>query len=91
MFSLPIYGQGLAIVCVAGFCTWILSLYTRNVAIVDSLWSVMFLLLALTTAISANHWGPRALLVVCLTGVWALRLSIYIGWRSYMGWRNTLI
>ena len=55
MFSPPIYLWGLAGVCAAGFPTWLLSLYKRNVAIVDSLWSVMFMLLAFWYARKAAH------------------------------------
>jgi steroid 5-alpha reductase family enzyme len=83
MFSLVIYLQGLAVVGFVGFCTWLLSLYKRNVAIVDSLWSLMFLLLALSYAAAAGHWGPRALLILGLVALWALRLSIYITWRNW--------
>jgi steroid 5-alpha reductase family enzyme len=83
MFSLTIYAQGLAVVAAAGFCTWLLSLAKRNVAIVDSLWSLMFLLLALCYATAAGHFGPRALLILGLVAVWALRLSIYITWRNW--------
>jgi steroid 5-alpha reductase family enzyme len=82
MFNLGIYAQGLAVAAGAGVLTWLLSVYKRNVAIVDSLWSLMFLLAALTYAHGADHLGPRAILVLALVGVWALRLSIYITWRN---------
>jgi steroid 5-alpha reductase family enzyme len=82
MFDPKIYSQGLAVAAGAGVLTWLLSVYKRNVAIVDSLWSLMFLLAALTYAHGADHLGPRATLVLALVGVWALRLSIYITWRN---------
>jgi steroid 5-alpha reductase family enzyme len=82
MFDLEIYAQGLAVAAGAGALTWLLSVYKRNVAIVDSLWSLMFLLAGLTYAHSASQLGPRAVLVLALVGVWALRLSIYITWRN---------
>ena len=82
MFTLNVYFEGLLVVAALGFCTWLVSLRTRNVAIVDSLWSLMFLLAALTYA-AAGHWGPRALLILGLVAVWALRLSVYITWRNW--------
>jgi len=83
MFSLGIYLQGLGVVAVAALCTWVLSLIRRNVAIVDSLWSLMFVLAAFTYAAAAPTLGPRALVVLALVSVWALRLSIYITVRNW--------
>ena len=82
MFSLHVYLAGLGVVAAAGFCTWLASLKLRNVSIVDSLWSLMFLLLAVSNAVAADRSGPRTLLVLGLVAVWALRLSIYITWRN---------
>jgi steroid 5-alpha reductase family enzyme len=83
MFSLSIYLEGLGVVCLAAFCTWLLSLYKRNVAIVDSLWALMFMLLAWTSASATGVTRPRAALLLVLVSVWALRLSIYITWRNW--------
>ena len=46
VFSFSQFGVGLAVVGTAALLTWLLSLYLRNVSIVDSLWSLMFALLA---------------------------------------------
>jgi len=83
MFSIGIYLLGLGVVAVAALCTWVLSLVRRNVAIVDSLWSLMFVMAAATYAAAAPTIGPRALLVLILVSVWALRLSIYITVRNW--------
>jgi steroid 5-alpha reductase family enzyme len=83
MFSLPIYLAGLAAVCAAGFVTWILSCYLNNVSIVDSLWSLMFVLLACCYARGFAALEPRTLLVLVLVTAWALRLSVYITWRNH--------
>jgi len=83
MFSLDIYLQALAVLALAAFGTWLLSLVRRNVAIVDSLWSLMFVMAAWTYAVRAAAWGPRAILVLALVTVWALRLSIYITVRNW--------
>lgn len=84
MFSLSIYLQGLAAVLVAAACTWAVSLLRKNVAIVDSLWSVMFVLAGCVYAAAAP--GPiaeRAELMLALVLIWALRLSLYITWRNW--------
>ena len=46
---------GLGIMLLMGFVTWIYSLQRRDVSMVDSLWSLMFLAAALTYAISLNN------------------------------------
>jgi steroid 5-alpha reductase family enzyme len=83
VFSLTVFLQGLGVIAAAAFCTWLLSLYRRNVAIVDSLWSLMFMLAAYAYAAAAPWIGPRAIWVLVLVSVWALRLSIYITWRNW--------
>jgi steroid 5-alpha reductase family enzyme len=83
MFSASVYAQGLAAVAGAAFCTWLLSLYKRNVAIVDGLWSLLFLLAACTYARGAPRLGARAILLLVLVTVWALRLSLYICRRNW--------
>jgi steroid 5-alpha reductase family enzyme len=83
MFSTSIYLHGLLAAASVAFLTWILSVYRRNVAIVDSLWSLMFALLAYTYAAGAQVSGARAVLVMVLVTVWALRLSLYITWRNH--------
>jgi steroid 5-alpha reductase family enzyme len=83
MFSAHVFVEGLAIMAAAAFCTWVVSLLQRNVAIVDSLWSLMFIMAAFTYARAAEALGPRAVLVSCLVAVWALRLSTYITARNW--------
>lgn len=83
MFSLSIYLQGLLAAVSAALLTWLLSLYRRNVAIVDSLWSLLFALTAIVYVVGAPVRGPRSLWVLSLVAVWALRLSGYITWRNW--------
>jgi steroid 5-alpha reductase family enzyme len=83
MFSAPIYFHALATLLIAALCIWVLSLARRNVAIVDSLWSLMFVLAAYTYALDAGAVGQRAVLALSLVTAWALRLSIYITCRNW--------
>ena len=81
----PLYLEGLAAGAALALLTWLLSLRLRNVSIVDSLWSLMFLLQAWIYALGAGHGalaGTRARLMLVLVTVWALRLSGYITWRN---------
>lgn len=62
---------------------WLISLVRNNVDVVDSLWSLMFLL----AAGAYFHGGPlqteRGHLMVWLVLIWALRLSIYLTARNW--------
>jgi steroid 5-alpha reductase family enzyme len=82
MFSLTIYLQGLLVAAAAAVLTWLVSLYRRDVSIVDSLWPLLFLILGASNAISRGSIGPRAILMLGMLAIWALRLSIYITWRN---------
>jgi steroid 5-alpha reductase family enzyme len=86
MNVLALYLEGFAAAAVLGLLTWAVSLKLRNVSIVDSLWSLMFLLQAWIYAAGgagSAPAGPRTWLVLSLVTVWALRLSGYITWRNW--------
>jgi steroid 5-alpha reductase family enzyme len=72
-----------AILMLVAACFWLVSLVRNDVSIVDSLWSLMFLLVAVIYALTDGHSGPRESLVLILVTMWALRLSIYITWRNH--------
>ena len=86
MFNLTLYLYGLGVTVLLLLLTWSISLFRRDVSIVDSSWSLMFL--AMTFAYTVPAWlngelGARATLVLLLVSAWALRLSIYISWRNW--------
>ncbi len=66
-----------------GVAGWLVSLVRRDVSIVDSMWSLMFVISAVGYASQAGELGPRTSLVLAMLVIWALRLSIYIGWRNW--------
>jgi steroid 5-alpha reductase family enzyme len=82
MFDLGIWLDGLAVLAAFAVVGWLLSLPLRNVSIVDSMWSLMFLLAALTYAAAQASLGPRAWLVITLVGLWSIRVAAYISWRN---------
>jgi steroid 5-alpha reductase family enzyme len=95
VFDLSIWLSGLVVLAAMGFATWLLSLPLRNVSIVDSLWSLMFLAATIVYVRLAPEWdvaaGPHELaggppqrrwLILVLVGLWALRLAVYITVRN---------
>lgn len=91
-----IVSWNLAAVAVMMFGGWLISLAIRNVTIVDSLWGLGFILIAVLTWFMSDGYWIRKLLIVCLVFLWGLRLSIYLTWRNwgkaedprYGGWRE---
>jgi steroid 5-alpha reductase family enzyme len=83
MFELPPFLIALAVLVAAATALWLVSIPLKNVAIVDSLWSVMFLMAAGVYAATASSPGPRTTLIVVLVAIWALRLAGYITIRNW--------
>ena len=82
-FDLNAFLLGLLALLVFGAVGWLISLKKRDVSIVDSLWSLMFLLAAVVYFLAAGSRGAVALLVLGMTALWALRLAVYITWRNW--------
>ncbi len=80
---MSVFLYGLFAILLAGLLTWALSLAKRDVSIVDSLWSLMFLLAATVYLATAPDPGSRAALVMLMVALWAIRLSAYITWRNW--------
>lgn len=72
-----------AVLLLAAVACWVITLLRNDVSIVDSLWSLMFLLVALVYSTVAGFTGPREVLILLLVTIWALRLSVYITWRNH--------
>jgi len=82
MFDLALWLQSLAVLAAFAAAGWVVSLPIRNVSIVDSMWSLMFLLAASVYAWGQDVLGARALAVLAMVAAWALRLAIHIAWRN---------
>ena len=86
MLDWTLYLYGLGVTLLLLLATWLVSLVKRDVSIVDSSWSLMFL--AMTLAYTGPAWlngelSARAVLLLLMVSAWALRLSIYISWRNW--------
>jgi len=83
MSHLPLALEGLGLVAAAAVLTWGLSLVLRTVSIVDSLWPILFLILAITYAGASGGTSPRSTLLLALVAIWSLRLAGHITWRNW--------
>ena len=78
-----LYWQALAFVSFGGTLAWLYSAIRKDVSIVDSLWSLFFLLMATIYALASEPLSARGWLVLVLVAVWAIRLSAYITIRNH--------
>lgn len=62
---------------------WLLSLPLRNASIVDSFWSLFFVVGAAGYYFLIEQGGERTVLVAALLLLWAARLCAHITWRNW--------
>jgi len=62
---------------------WAFSVWRRDASIVDSVWSLFFLVGILVYSAQVATLSARAQLLLILVALWAVRLSLYITWRNW--------
>lgn len=77
------YMIALYLILAFGLGAWFFSVIRKDVSIVDSLWSLFFLLSAAVFAYAAQPLTERGLLVLALVAIWSLRLSVFITARNW--------
>ena len=83
MFELNAWMTALLPIGLLALATWIVSVFRRDVSIVDSVWSLFFLAATIAYVTAIPGTGARMALVLALVTLWALRLSFYITWRHW--------
>ena len=75
--------QALMWISLLAFVAWLVSLRQKDVSIVDSFWPLLILTGATTYVLTEPQPGPRALVVIALVALWAVRLAAHITWRHW--------
>jgi len=83
MIDWQAYLWSLLAILVLGLLFWLVSLSKRDVSVVDSAWSLLFLSGFAAYIAASPAPGTRTVLIATLVTVWALRLSAYITWRNW--------
>ena len=78
-----IYLSGFGLVMVMMTILWIVSIFIKNVSIVDIFWGLGFVMLAWFYFFQTDGFLTRKIILLTLVTIWGLRLSIYIGWRNW--------
>jgi len=81
--------QLLSLLVVGGFLllviftvTWVWQLKTKNAAIVDTIWSASFPMLAMVYFVLVDGYTPRQLIILFMVVIWGMRLAIYLLGRT---------
>lgn len=83
MFDFRASFAGLAVMVAVVIVAWLVSMIKRDVSIVDSIWSMLFLAAVITYSAVLHATGPRTFWVTLLLLLWATRLAGYITWRNW--------
>lgn len=66
-----------------GLVVWLASLQRNNAALADRAWPVLIMVSAAVFVIGLLPLSQRVLVMLLLGAAWALRLSLFITWRSW--------
>jgi steroid 5-alpha reductase family enzyme len=76
-----LYAFGL--VAALSFATWLVSLWRRDVSIVDGMWPVFIASAGILYAVSAPQLTTFAIVAFALLAIWAVRLCLHITVRNH--------
>jgi steroid 5-alpha reductase family enzyme len=82
MSFLHIWFQALAVIMILMTLLWILSIFLKNVSIVDLFWGAGFVLAAGFYFLASEGHSQRKIVMFSLVALWGLRLSVYLAWRN---------
>lgn len=83
MLDWGLYGQAFAIIVMIATAFWLISLIRNDVSIVDSMWSLMFLVMLAVYVLPGEETSARGWLIFTMVVIWAVRLSVFITVRSH--------
>lgn len=85
MFDFTLYTQALYAMLAFACMGWVISVIIKNVTIVDSMWSLFFLITTCVYAFAIPALSERALIMMALVAIWSLRLCLYLSMRNWGG------
>ena len=78
-----LYIDGMLVIVILASLTWALSVFLKDVSIVDSAWSLMFLAAGIYYFQSAVTADLKTNIFFALLIIWSLRLAIHLTWRNW--------
>ena len=81
--NISLYVDGLLVMLLIGVITWLLSIAKKDVSIVDSIWSIMFLAAAVVFYMASDTAAWKNQLILVLVAIWAIRLAVHLTIRNW--------
>jgi len=78
-----LYLDGVMIILLLATITWLLSLFLKDVSIVDSAWSLMFLAAAIYYYLNIESVVQRTSIFFIMVILWSVRLATHLTWRNW--------
>lgn len=82
MTFFSVYINAFLVIMVMMTILWIISVFIKNVSIVDLFWGLGFVIASSYYFLAANGNDTRKMILMILVAIWGLRLSIYLIWRK---------
>jgi steroid 5-alpha reductase family enzyme len=82
MSFFQIYIEALFIILILMSFLWIISIFIKNVSIVDFFWGLGFFITCTFYFLTTGGSDSRGILLLTMVAIWGLRLSFYIAWRN---------
>jgi len=82
MSFIHIYLQAFLVIMTMMTLLWIISIFLKNVSIVDLFWGFGFVVASAFYFLNTGFTG-RKIILMSLVAIWGLRLSLYLAWRNY--------
>ena len=83
MIDLFLYLFSFLPILFVGFITWLISLYLKDVSIVDSAWPIMFLAAVIFLASNVSSYDVRTQIVLGMVFLWSMRLFAHLTVRNW--------
>jgi steroid 5-alpha reductase family enzyme len=83
MTFFQIWFKALAVIMIMMTLLWIISVFIKNVSIVDLFWGFGFVLVSWFYFLTGGGYEIRKMILTFLVTLWGLRLSIYLTWRNH--------
>ena len=82
MSLVQIWVQALIVIMIMMTSLWVISVFIKNVSIVDLFWGLGFVVTGWFYYFNTEGLEPRKLVLMIMVTIWGLRLSGYLTWRN---------
>jgi len=82
MSLVQIWVQALIVIMIMMTTLWVISVFIKNVSIVDLFWGLGFVVTGWFYYFNTEGLEPRKLVLMIMVTIWGLRLSGYLTWRN---------